>query len=100
MYKSIILPHARDDIRDAATWYNKKRDGLGKRFTANVREIVRHVKQNPAAFNVRYDKVSTAVLDIFPYMIHFTIDEANKTVIVSAVFHTSRDPELWRKRQS
>jgi plasmid stabilization system protein ParE len=98
MYKSIILPHAIEDIREAAKWYNKKRDGLGKRFTADVRETVRHIKQNPKAFNTRYDKVSTAVLSVFPYMIHFTFDEANKTVVVSAVFHTSRDPELWRKR--
>ena len=98
MYKSIILPHAKEDIREAAKWYNKKRDGLGKKFTVDVRETVRHIKQNPAAFNIRYDKVSTAVLTVFPYMIHFTFDEDNKTVVVSAVFHTSRDPELWKKR--
>ncbi len=98
MYKSVILPIAKEDIRKAAKWYNKKRDGLGKRFTADVRETVRHIKQNPKAFNIRYDNVSTAVLSVFPYMIHFNFDEAHKTVLVSAVFHTSRDPELWRKR--
>jgi plasmid stabilization system protein ParE len=98
MYKSVILPHAKEDIREAAKWYNTKRDGLGKRFTADVRETVRYFKQNPKAFNIRYEKVSTAFLNVFPYMIHFTFDEANKTVVVSAVFHTSRDPELWRKR--
>lgn len=31
-------------------------------------------------------------------MVHYTIDEVNKTVIVSAVLHTSRDPELWENR--
>jgi len=24
MYKSIILPHAKEDIREAAKWYNNK----------------------------------------------------------------------------
>jgi plasmid stabilization system protein ParE len=99
MYKSVILPHAKKDIREAAIWYNKKREGLGKRFTAEVREIVRVIRQNPAAFSIRYDDVRIAVLHIFPYMIHFIVDKATKTVIVSAVFHTSRDPELWEKRQ-
>lgn len=98
MYKFIILPHAKEDIREAAKWYNKKRDGLGKRFTAEVRETVRHIKQNPKAFNIRYDNVSTSVLSVFPYMIHFTTNEADETVVVSAVFHTSRDPDLWEKR--
>jgi hypothetical protein len=38
MYKSIILPLAKEDIREAAKWYNKRQIGLGKRFTAEVRE--------------------------------------------------------------
>lgn len=98
MYKSIILPLAKEDIREAAKWYNKKSQGLGKRFTAEVRGKVRFIKQNPTASNIRYDDVRTAVLNIFPYMVHYIIDEANKTVVVSAVFHTSRDPELWKTR--
>ncbi len=98
MYKSIILPLAKEDIREAAKWYNKKSQGLGKRFTAEVREKVHFIRQNPTASNVRYDDVRTAVLNIFPYMVHYTVDEPNKTVIVSAVLHTSRDPELWENR--
>ncbi|MDA3881278.1 MAG: type II toxin-antitoxin system RelE/ParE family toxin [Prolixibacteraceae bacterium] len=98
MYKSVILPLAKEDIREAAKWYNKRQNGLGKRFTAEVREKVHFIRQNPKASNVRYDDVRTAVLNVFPFMVHFTIDEKNKTVIVSAVLHTSRDPELWKNR--
>jgi plasmid stabilization system protein ParE len=98
MYNSIILPLAKEDIREAAKWYNKKSQGLGKRFTAEIREKVRFIRQNPTASNVRYDDVRTAVLNIFPYMVHYTIDEHSKTIVVSAVLHTSRDPELWENR--
>ena len=98
MNKSIILPLAKADIREAALWYNEKQKGLGKRFTAEVREKVHFIKQNPKASNVRYDGVRTAVLNVFPFMIHYTINESNKTVIVSAVFHTSRNPDFWNKR--
>ncbi len=31
-------------------------------------------------------------------MIHFSIDEQNKLVVVHALFHTSRNPETWNKR--
>jgi plasmid stabilization system protein ParE len=96
MYKSIILPLAKEDILEAAKWYNKKSPGLGKRFTAEAREKVRFIRQNPMASNVRFDNVRTAILDIFPYMLHYTIDETSRTVIVSAVFHTSRNP--WETR--
>jgi len=98
MYRSIILPLAEEDIREAAKWYSKKSQGLGKRFTAEIRKVVRFIRQNPTASNVRYDDVRTAVSNIFPYMVHYTVDETTRTVIVSAVLHTSRDSELWENR--
>ena len=98
MYRSIILPLAKEDIREAALWYEKKQTGLGKRFTGQVRETVSLIKKTPKACNIRYDHVRMAVLSVFPFMIHYTIDEDNKTVIVSAVLHTSRTPEIWKNR--
>ena len=98
MYEPIILPLAKEDIREAAKWYNKKQKGLGKRFTAEVRENVHFIRQNPKASNIRYKNVRTTVLNLFPFMIHYTIDEKDKTIIVSAVLHTSRNPELWKNR--
>lgn len=98
MYKFIILPPAKEDIREAALWYSKRQEGFGKRFTAEVREKVHFIRQNPMASNVRYDGVRTAVLNVFPFMIHFTIEEKNKTIVISAVLHTSRNPELWKNR--
>lgn len=98
MYKSIILPLAKEDIREAAIWYNKQQKGLGKRFTAEVHENVHFNRQNPKASNVRYNSLRTAILNVFPFMIHYTIDEKNKAIIVSAVLHTSRNPELWKNR--
>jgi plasmid stabilization system protein ParE len=98
MYKSIILPLAKVDIQEAAKWYNKRQEGLGKRFTAEIREKVHFMRQNPKASIVRYDGVRTAVLNVFPFMVHYIVDEKNKAIIVSAVLHTSRNPQLWKNR--
>jgi hypothetical protein len=57
MYKSIILPLAKVDIQEAAKWYNKRQEGLGKRFTAEIREKVHFMRQNPKASIVRYDSL-------------------------------------------
>ncbi len=98
MYQSIILPLAKEDIRETAEWYNKHQKGLGKRFIAEVREKVHFIKHNPKASNVRYNSVRTAVLNVFPFMVHYTIDEKNKTIVVSAILHARRDPKLWKSR--
>lgn len=98
MYKAIILPLAQLDIKAAALWYNIQKKGLGKRFSSQIREKVRFIQLNPNAVFTRYDDVKTAVVDVFPFMIHFTVDEPNKLIIVSAVFHTSLNPDKWKKR--
>ena len=98
MYKSIILPLATEDIREAASWYNKKQKGLGKTFTSEVREKVRFIEQNPGACNKRYDNVRTAVLSVFPFMLHYTVDEKNKIILIISILHTYRNPDIWKNR--
>ncbi len=98
MYKAIILPLAKKDIREAAFWYEGKQTGLGKRFAKQIRENITLIKKNPKVFNNRYDNVRTAVLKAFPFMLHYTIDEYNKHVIVTAVLRASRNPERWKDR--
>jgi plasmid stabilization system protein ParE len=96
MFKSVILPLAKQDIKEAALWYNAKQKGLGKRFTLQIRQKIDLLKQEPYAAAVRYDDIRTAVLDVFPYMVHYSIDETNKSILISAILHTSRNPDLWK----
>ncbi|HRP88680.1 MAG TPA: type II toxin-antitoxin system RelE/ParE family toxin [Edaphocola sp.] len=96
MYKTFILPTTKADIKDAALWYNQQQSGLGKRFTKEVRAKVVDIKTNPLAYSVRYDDVRTAVVDVFPFMIHFIIE--NKNIIVTAVLNTSLNPDKWADR--
>lgn len=96
MFKAIILPLAKQDIKEAALWYNTKQKGLGKRFTIQIRQKIDLLKQEPYAAASRYDNVRTAVLDVFPYMVHYNVDEAKKLILISAILHTSRNPDLWK----
>jgi len=98
MYKSVILPHAKEDIREAALWYNKQSNELGNRFMDEVRGKIHNIKQNPKTCSIRYDNVRTTVLKVFPFMIHYTIDKVNKSIVISAVLHTSRNPKLWKRK--
>lgn len=91
MYQAVILPIAKQDIKEAVAWYNERQPGLGKRFTDHVRQTVSYIRQNPNAVAIRYDNVRTSLLDTFPYMIHFLVDNDRKMITVLAVLHTARD---------
>lgn len=98
MYKSIILPLAIEDLRQSAAWYNSKQKGLGKIFTTEVRSIVHFIKHHPKAYSIRYNEVRVAPLKSFPYLIHYSIDEIQNLIIISAIFHTSINPTEWQNR--
>lgn len=95
MYKVIILPLAKQDIKEAADWYNSRQKGLGKRYTMQVRKTINFLKLNHYTFANRYSDIRTAIVEVFPFMIHYKVDDDKKLVIISAVLHTSRSPDLW-----
>jgi plasmid stabilization system protein ParE len=99
MYRVIILAVAKSDIKEAASWYNNKQEGLGKRFTAEIRKKVNHIKRNPFTAVIRYDDVRTFVLEIFPFMVHYIINEPEKSIIILGIFHTSRNPDIWKDKR-
>lgn len=70
------MPLAKQDIKEAAIWYNSKQKDLGKKFTQKIRLKVNFICKHPGAFAIRYENTRTTVLDTFPYMIHYAIDES------------------------
>ena len=98
MYKAILLSKAKEDIKYAALYYNDKQKGLGKRFTLQVRKTLGMLELFPEIYPIKYNDVRVAVLETFPYMLHYKTNNVLKQIIVIAVLHTSRNPEVWKKR--
>jgi toxin ParE1/3/4 len=96
-FKVLFEPNAKLDIQDAISWYNHRSKGLGKNFYTFLRAEIERLRQNPY-YQINYDKVRCLPLRKFPFMIHFSIDEANTVVIIHAVFNTSLDPGKWKDR--
>ena len=99
MYKVVILPLAKQDIKETKSWYESRSKGLGFKFLLNVKSKVNNIKDNPLSSNIRYDNIHTAVLDVFPFMIHYNVDMVDKIIVIIAVLHTSLDSEKWESRK-
>ncbi len=96
MFILVYTPEARADVRTAAIYYETQLIGLGKRFKNEVKRQLLLIKQNRFTRAVRYDEVRLAVIDKFPYSIHYTISETH--VVVHAVISDYRNPsEYWVK---
>jgi toxin ParE1/3/4 len=97
-YKIKIEADALQDIQQGINYYNELQPGLGRKFFAEVKASFNSLTNNPF-FQVRYDEVRCLPLKKHPFMIHFTIDQANQLVEVRAVFNTFLDPNNWAKRK-
>ncbi|MGZ3756644.1 MAG: type II toxin-antitoxin system RelE/ParE family toxin [Mucilaginibacter sp.] len=86
------------DIREAKDWYKHQGSGLDKKFATEVKRCIQRLQKNPLGYEVKYKNVRTAFTEIFPYAVHFFIDESNKQIVVIAVIHQSRNPALSYSR--
>ena len=97
-YHVIIEPTALLDIQQAIDYYDAKKIGLGEKFEAALDKRLVAIQNNPF-YQIRYDTVHCLPLKKYPYMIHFTISKADNTVTVRAIFHTSKNPSIWKKNR-
>ncbi|MBK6497048.1 MAG: type II toxin-antitoxin system RelE/ParE family toxin [Saprospiraceae bacterium] len=77
----------------------KQTQRIRKRFLSEVDKKINFIKSNPLASNIRYDEIHTTLLDVFPFMIHYTVNTDKETIIIIAVLHTSLDPNKWQSRK-
>jgi mRNA-degrading endonuclease RelE of RelBE toxin-antitoxin system len=98
-YKVILDPAVSHDIEESIEWYNSVQPGLGIKFYRQVGIAIKTLQKNPFGFAIRYKSSRTALVKKFPFMIHFFVDTEKEIIVVTAILHTSRNPELWGKRE-
>ena len=87
-----------NDIQNTSEWYEMQLKGLGIRYKNQTKKQINSLKKNPYLFSIKYDEIRCRKIEKFPFLIHYTIDEESKIINIFAVFHTSRSPEIWKKR--
>lgn len=98
MKRTIHFLHAAEiEIADAIDWYNQKEPGLGSEFRESIERAIASIDQNPLAYPVvQGSAVRRSLAERFPFLLVFTVDK--DAILIIAVFHTSRNPMIWRGR--
>lgn len=95
-YKIVIIEEAKLDFKEAFEWYKNIQPKLGERYKTSFKESLKIIKSNPLLFQIRYNDSRVALIENFPYTIHFNIYD--NTIVIKAIFHTSRNTEIWIER--
>ena len=91
-YRVVIEENGLSDIQNAIDYYDLQQTGLGNRFFNVLQKHIELISKNPF-FKEIYKDYRGLPVKTFPYVIIYFILEEAKTVYISAVFHTSQNPE-------
>jgi toxin ParE1/3/4 len=77
------------DAQQAIDYYDKQQTGLGEKFNTALDIHIQSIAKNPF-YQVRYKDYRALPMKKFPFLILFYISEADNSVFITAVFHTSQ----------
>ncbi len=92
----VFRVEAQAEFDEAFDWYEQQRAGLGVEFLICVSEILENIESFPKVYEIIFEDVRRAVVHKFPYLVLYTIEPSQ--VVVMAVFHSKRDPQVWQDR--
>lgn len=96
-YNYRLSEEAESDVYDSYLWYLKQKEGLGEEFLDALDAAEQAITGNPTAYQIRYKKkVRAFVVDRFPYLVLYVVNESDIDVI--SVFNTNQHPRKWKKR--
>ena len=98
MYQAKYFDEVADDIREAKEWYKQQQEGLEERFALAVRETILTVLKMPSAYSVRYRNIRIAHTKIFPFNVHFYIDEITDTVVFTGIIFNKKHNAIFLER--
>ncbi len=91
-YTIITTTNARRDIQQAIDWENIRKPGLGEYFFNDLEAKLTDLAITPAIGSVRYENVRITFTKIFPYNIHYIIDDKRKLITLLRVLSQYKEP--------
>jgi plasmid stabilization system protein ParE len=98
VYSIFYFDEVEIDIKEARSWYKATNEKLEKRFVDAIENTIIKLQEWPKAYGIRYKNVRIAHPPIFPYSIHFYIDDVENRIVIIAIIHGRRHPDVAKKR--
>jgi plasmid stabilization system protein ParE len=92
-YTYIYEPVAFAEYKEAIEWYNEKSEIATKNFIIEVKEKIESICANPLRYRNAYKYFREVSLKKYPYCIVYFVDEKEKKIIISSVYHHKRNPQ-------
>ena len=98
-FRVVIEEAAEQEFAEAVAFYEEREPGLGQRFARDVYEAFQKVSKDPERFPLASRLTrKVKIPPPWPYAIYFAVKSATQEVVISTVWHGSRNPAALRRR--
>lgn len=91
-FQVIFHPLADKEFSTAYHWYEERLEGLGVRFAEAIEERLNQIARSPFLYPKKKKNYRAAKAESFPYLIIYKVYDKKKVILISAIYHTSRNP--------
>ena len=92
----IFLPKAKEEMNEAASYYESQASGLGMDYLSEVERAVASISESPMTWPKIEGEIRRRLLQRFPFGILYYIE--SEEIVILAVAHLRRRPGYWKKR--
>ncbi len=83
-------------MEEAMLWYECQAPGVGGDFLDACDRAFQQIQERPDSYVHVGNGFRRAIMERFPFVIFYEFDDHH--VVVNSVFHTARNPEVWKKQ--
>ncbi len=91
-------PEAKAEIRKEAAFYQRRRQGLGEEFLAELEAVIDKIRVSPLRCARISGHFRCCLVRRFPFGVVYSVDDDQ--IFIVAVAHTKRKPGYWQRRVS
>ncbi|MEP6467792.1 MAG: type II toxin-antitoxin system RelE/ParE family toxin [Parafilimonas sp.] len=100
MNKLIFNILAEKELLESVKWYNEQNKNLGINFYFAVQQLIEKISVSPEVYGYSKKPFREAAVPVLPYLIVYVYNSTKKSIYISSVFHTHRNPgKKFRKIQ-
>ena len=92
----VIMPGAERDLDEAFAWYEDQSPGAGVSFLGAASAAFDRIAEFPSAYPIVTAPARRILLRRFPFAAYYL--EVGDALVVYAVIHHRRNPDLWKER--
>ncbi len=96
MKQIIYMAPAKEEMIEAAEYYERQSRNLGRDFLSEVRKALERIRQNPFAWQKVDGNIRRCLVSRFPYGVLY--EPKTDKIVVVAIMHLHRRPEYWKYR--